>query len=332
MYIYGIINEYLRNGHGGILATVIKRTGSAPRDVGTKMFMGDDGKVFGTIGGGRVEAEVREETQLIMNKGVTKVLCVYTDTQITEDQEMTCGGDLEVLLEPVTRGQLDVYQGIEAFGKSRRRGLVITKFRNHGLTKSLVDRDMKTIGDTLAEEMMEFSETLFHEKKLTVMDGVLIDPIQLAFPLYLFGAGHVSRYVSMIAKIAEFDVTVIDDREQYANRERFPDADVIIAGDFQDAFGYLDFTGNEYVVIVSRSHETDEAYLHKALLKPSKYIGMIGSKRKVKAIFDHLKEKGFTDTDMERVHSPIGIPIDAETPQEIAVSIVAELIQARAGT
>jgi xanthine dehydrogenase accessory factor len=329
MNIYDTIIEYLENARNGVLATVIGRKGPAPREVGTKMFVGKDGKTFGTIGGGRVEAEAYREALQMINEDRTRVLSIYTETQTTENTDFMCGGDLEVLLEPVTARHLNVYREIEDFMKNRKRGIVVTVFRHGLLAKTLVESNRNALGDALDLEALRLPQNIFHEKRPVLMDGILIDPIRITFPLYLFGAGHVSRNVSRIAKIAEFEVTVIDDREEFANSERFPDADLIIVGVLHETVNCLDFTGNEYIVIATRSHEQDAAVLEGVLKRPARYVGMIGSRRKAAAILNDMRKKGFDEKDLERIHTPIGIPIDAETPEEIGVSIVAELIAER---
>jgi xanthine dehydrogenase accessory factor len=327
--IYVIIIEYLENGRKGVLATVVRKKGAAPRDVGTKMFVGEDGKTFGTIGGGRVEAEAYREALQMMNVDRTRVLSIYTETQTTANMDLMCGGDLEVLLEPVTVRHLHVYREIENFMKTRRRGIVVTSFHDGLLAKTLVESNWSTIGDALRPEALRLPQNIFHEKKPVLVDEILADPIRITFPLYLFGAGHVSQAVSKIAKLADFEVTVVDDREELANSERFPDATVIIVGGLHEAVTCLDFSDNEYVVIVTRSHEQDAAVLERVLQRPTRYIGMIGSRRKAAAILNDMRKKGFDEKDLERIHTPIGIPIDAETPEEIGVSIVAELIAER---
>ncbi|MBA4418875.1 MAG: hypothetical protein C0392_13360 [Syntrophus sp. (in: bacteria)] len=330
MDIYGIITVYLESGKNGVLATVVKTTGSTPRGVGTKMFVGEDGKTFGTIGGGRVEAEAHKEALALLDKGGIKILSLYTETQRTEKRDMSCGGDLEILLEPVTARHLDVYREIERFRKNREKGFVITRFRDNILSKTLINTDLRDVGDRQGPEIVQLFEDFIHEKKPTVKDGILIDPLRVIFPLYLFGAGHVSQSVARVAKIVDFEVTVIDDREEFANRERFPDADIIIVWDFHETLSCLEFTGNEFVVIVTRSHESDAAVLRWAVRQSARYIGMIGSTMKVKTILGHMREDGFDEKILEKIHAPIGISIDAETPQEIAISIVAELIRVRA--
>jgi xanthine dehydrogenase accessory factor len=326
MNIYKVITDYLERGKGGILATVIKRAGSAPRDVGAKMFIGEDGKTFGTVGGGQLESESYNKGLEIMNKGLTETFGINMDAQSIEERNMLCGGNVEVLLEPVTIKYLNVYKHIENCIVNRERGIIVTGFSNRVFGKTLIDKNLEIIGDALDAETVNQCKGFFREKQPMLMDGILLDPIQSPFPLYIFGAGHVSQCFSKIAKIVDFHITIIDDREGFANIEKFPDADTILVSDFYNAFNYLDFTGNEYVVILTRSHAYDAAVLEEVVKRPVKYVGMIGSKRKVKVILDHMREKGIDDKTIEKIHAPIGVAINAETPEEIAISIAAELI------
>ena len=327
MNIYEIICDYLDKNNTGILATVIKRTGSAPREVGAKMFIGEDGKTFGTVGGGLLEAGAYKEALAIMHKNVTKTFTVNMDADTISSKDMLCGGDVDVLLEPVTILHHDVYRQIEVIRKNKQRALIVTGFGKGVLTKTLFDKEGNITGDILDDQTINQIKVLPRLKKPSLAEGYFADPIGAPLPLYLFGAGHVSLYIAKIAKIADFDITVIDDRKEFANHERFPDADAIVVTNVHDAFYCLDFTGDEFVVIVSRSHEQDAEILEEALKRETRYMGMIGSKRKVKIITDGMKEKGFSEAIIGNIHAPIGIPIDAETPQEIAISIVAELVK-----
>ncbi len=332
MNIYDPIVAYLENGKKGILATVIRRTGSSPRDVGTKMFVGEDEKTFGTVGGGRLESDACGKALAIMGSVTTTVFGVAMDGKKVEGKEMLCGGNVDVLLEPVEPGHLNVYRKIRDTLKSRGRGMTVTKFEPNSFGKSFLDEDMAITGDAIDGAVLDWCRRVFAEKRLTVNDGMVADPLQGSVPLYLFGAGHVAQFVATIASIADFDVTVIDDRAEFANRERFPDAGTILTSGFHDALTRLPFTGEEYVVIITRGHELDAQVLEESMRKPLKYIGMIGSKRKVKVILDHLRALGFGEDAIRRIHAPIGIPIGAETPQEIAIAITAELVAVRSGS
>lgn len=155
---------------------------------------------------------------------------------------------------------------------------------------------------------------------------IFIEPILPQLTLYIFGAGHISLSISKMAKMVGFRVVVIDDRAEFANSERFPEADEIFAEDFSAALSRLRINGSSYIAIVTRGHQFDEKVLEWAVKTEARYIGMIGSKKKNRVIFTHLQSKGICKDVLERVHAPIGLEIGAETPEEIALSIVAELI------
>lgn len=158
---------------------------------------------------------------------------------------------------------------------------------------------------------------------------VFVEPILSPPTLYIFGGGHISLSLVRIGKIIGFRVVVIDERPEFANRDRFPEADEILFKDFSDIFAQLKIDKFSYMVIVTRSHLFDKAVLEWAVSTEAAYIGMIGSKKKVNTIFSNLRSKGIRDESLKNVHAPIGLDIDAETPEEIAVSILAEIIKVR---
>jgi xanthine dehydrogenase accessory factor len=155
---------------------------------------------------------------------------------------------------------------------------------------------------------------------------VFIEPITAAPSLFVFGGGHIAVPLVKMAAIAGFKITVIDERPDFASTARFPDASEVIVSDIPPACARLNIDKGSYIVIVTHGHKGDEAALEGALKTPAKYIGMIGSKSKNAAVFAHLLAKGFTQDDLSRAHAPIGIRIKAQTPEEIAVSILAEMI------
>ena len=158
---------------------------------------------------------------------------------------------------------------------------------------------------------------------------VFIEPILTPPTLYIFGGGHVSLPLAKMGKLLGFKIAVIDDRAEFANADRFPEADILLAEDFTKAFSKLKIDKSSYIVIVTRGHQYDELVLEWAVGTPAKYIGMIGSKTKVKTIFSHLLAKGISRKQLDRVHAPIGLEIDAQTPEEIAISILAEIVKIR---
>ena len=158
---------------------------------------------------------------------------------------------------------------------------------------------------------------------------VFLEPIKPLPSLIIFGGGHISFFLARIGKMVDFRVTIIDDRPEFANHERFPEADETIAEDMASVMKRLEINGSSYIVIVTRGHMKDELVLEWAATTAAGYIGMIGSKRKIKTSFTYLKTKGITQEQLDKVHSPIGLSIGAETPEEIAVAIMAEIIQIR---
>jgi xanthine dehydrogenase accessory factor len=158
---------------------------------------------------------------------------------------------------------------------------------------------------------------------------VLLEPIFSEPTVYIFGAGHVSQQLTPLAKKVSFKAVVIDDREMFANRGRFPDADEVIVSEFEKCFDQLNIDESSYIVIVTRGHLYDGFVLEQAIKTNARYIGMIGSKKKIQTLYQNLMKKGIYKETLDRVYAPIGIDINSETPEEIAVSIVAQLIKVR---
>jgi xanthine dehydrogenase accessory factor len=158
---------------------------------------------------------------------------------------------------------------------------------------------------------------------------VFIEPILTPPTLYIFGGGHISLSLAKISRLLGFKIAVIDDRAEFASTDRFPEVDILLAEEFSKSFPRLKIDKSSYIVIVTRGHQHDELVLEWAVGTPAKYIGMIGSKTKNETIFSHLLAKGISKERLDRVHTPIGLAIEAQTPEEIAVSILAEIIKVR---
>ncbi len=158
---------------------------------------------------------------------------------------------------------------------------------------------------------------------------IFIDVLQPKEEVLIFGAGHIAVYVSKLAKMVGFKVTVIDDRKQFANQDRFPEADETIAEDTEKTLSQLKIIPSTYIIVVTRGHLKDEEVLGSVIRSNAAYIGMIGSRKKNATVFQHLEEQGISARELKKVHAPIGMGIGAQTPEEIAVSIIAEIIQVR---
>jgi xanthine dehydrogenase accessory factor len=253
---------------------------------------------------------------------------------------------------------MDIYEEIVKLRRQGQRGAVATIVNVRGSipsfkTAKMLVRDDGSIVGTIgggcveAEVWQAAREVMESEKPRTltfdlnqdpkydtglVCGGTLeifIEPVLPPAELYIFGAGHVAASLYKVAKIAGFDITVVDDREAYANRERFPEAQQVIAEDFDLAVKQLTPCESSYIVIVTRGHRDDMRMLRWAVQTPARYIGMIGSKRKTITIFKELQKEGLAAELFDRVHAPVGLDIGAITPEEIAVAITAELIAKR---
>jgi xanthine dehydrogenase accessory factor len=253
---------------------------------------------------------------------------------------------------------MDIYEEVVKLRQQGRRGAVATIVNVRGSipsfeTAKMLVRDDGSIAGTIgggcveaevwqaAREVMETEKprsltfNLNQDPKYDtglVCGGTLdifIEPVLPQAVLYIFGAGHVSVNLYKVASNAGFDVTVADDREAYANRERFPQAKEVIAEDFEQAMAKLTPSESSYIVIVTRGHRDDMRVLRWAVQTQARYIGMIGSKRKTITIFRELVKEGLAPELFERVHAPVGLDIGAITPEEIAVAITAELIAVR---
>src|SRR5437773_1292506 len=255
---------------------------------------------------------------------------------------------------------MDIYEQIVKLRGEGRRGAVATIVNVRGSipsfkTAKMLVRDDGSIVGTIgggcveAEVWQAAREVMESEKPRTltfnlnqdpkydtglVCGGTLdifIEPVLPPASLYIFGAGHVAQSLYKIARLAGFDVSVIDDRESYANRERFPEAKDVIAEDFDQGMARLTPSDASYIVIVTRGHRDDMRVLRWAVQTRARYIGMIGSKRKTITIFRELVKEGIPEQLFDRVHAPVGLDIGAITPDEIAISITAEFIAARRG-
>jgi len=253
---------------------------------------------------------------------------------------------------------MDIYEEIVRLRREGRRGALATIVNVRGSipsfeTAKMLVRDDGTMAGTIgggcveAEVWQAAKEVMRDEKPRTltfnlnnqpkydsglVCGGTLevfVEPVLPPASLYIFGAGHVAHSLYKVARVAGFEVTVIDDREAYANRERFPEARDIYAEDFEQAMGQLAPHDSSFIVIVTRGHRDDMRVLRWAVETPARYIGMIGSQRKVISIYRELEKEGMARDKLERVYAPVGLDIGAIAPEEIAVAVAAEMIALR---
>lgn len=339
------ISKLLQEGKKVVLARIIRQVGSAPRTVGTKCIVLEDGSIKGTIGGGLLEYQVMERAKESLKEGKSAIMHFQLTGDEVAKSDMLCGGVVDVYLEPVfpeNAAARDVFKRISSFINEGCKGLLLTLVSDgikseDETNRLLIEEDGSTMGEigTVSEEGKQKLAKYLKIKAPKLMEiekgkeSVFVEPVRPYDILYLFGAGHVSTFVASLANMVGFRVVVIDDRKEFANKERFKEADELIVLPFSEVFEKINISSSSYIAIITRGHIHDLNVLREALKKSDGYIGMIGSKRKREKIYQALMDEGVLDERLKQVHSPIGMDIDAETPEEIAVSIVAELIRVR---
>ncbi|MFZ0611020.1 MAG: XdhC family aldehyde oxidoreductase maturation factor [Desulfobacterales bacterium] len=328
-------------GQGFVLATIISRHGSAPRTAGTRMIIAQDGRPMGTIGGGLFEAQVIQKAAEVLAARHPMVLSFDMTHAEAAATDMICGGRVEVLLEVIdpespAAAVVNCWRAVQS-APEPHFFLTILCFTGETLASSdhcLIGNRRVVCGNPPPTVMNFIQDPRDGGALQTTSLGeylVISEPVAPPQTVFLFGAGHVAQPTARLAALVGFRVWVTDDRAEFANAERFPAAQEIrVAADFDTAFDGLSIDPGAYIVIVTRGHLHDQTVLRQALRTPAAYIGMIGSRRKRDKIYGALRRQGVTEADLKRVHSPIGLDIGAETPAEIGLSIVAELVRVRA--
>jgi len=340
--VYKKLVQLLSAGENVVLATIFHSAGSAPRSAGAKMIICADGSIIGTVGGGRVEAETIELAKKVQTKRQSVIQPFDLTGSDAAGLGMICGGTGEILLDYLDAANDDnrlIYEAIlTTMDKAQKAWLMteVTAQTVAGQTRQqcLVKKDGTIIGNfqgepAFLEKMSSGPAKISIHADAHEDRSFIVEPIRTTGVVYLFGAGHVSQQIAKLTDMVGFITVVIDDRPAFANRERFPQSEVMVVEHFE-CMPELAIDQDSYLVIVTRGHLHDQTVLEQALQTNAGYIGMIGSKKKRDNLFKSLQEKGVSSANLQRVYSPIGIDIYAETPEEIAVSIAAELIKARA--
>ena len=326
------VHEMLSRKQPLVMALILSQEGSTPRTAGTRMMIGADGTV-----GGRIEAGVMETAREMLCKPGTVIRSFDLTSEIADAMDMICGGKLEILMDVIAPDETNrlFYSSLLKMLDQRQKGLMVTELLESDVLqvrRAVLHEDGGVIGASDFKTKIDSIPKKLRVPVLTQSGDrrFFIEPVMAAGTVYLFGAGHVSLQTAVLAKRVGFEIVVLDDRKEFANTSRFSDADdVRVPASFEQAFEGLEIHADSYFVILTRGHLHDKTVLQQALKTPAGYIGMIGSRKKRDAIYRTLENEGFSAEDFEKVHCPIGLSIGAQTPEEIAVSIVAELIHAR---
>jgi xanthine dehydrogenase accessory factor len=339
-----------------VYCSVVETRGSTPQKAGAAMLVFPDGGQRGTLGGGCVEAEVKQRALRVLatGGGRPEVLTFNLDDNYGWDDGLICGGRMSILADPLAGPAADYYRTYRDLidsGKGCTEAVAVGQVSNLPVgARYLFDARGNLIAQLadapVPDAVRRHLPPLAQRPRPSCHQGIAYLPILPRVTLLIVGGGHVGQAVAELAARVDFTVWVLDDRDRYASRERFPAAERLIVGDIGATLKQLapTLTESVYCLIVTRGHSHDEeALYHLApLLQPSSpereegrvrgaagYVGMIGSRRKIRLIFEDLIAKGIPAELLARVHAPLGFEIGSQTVPEIAVSIVAELIARR---
>ena len=341
-------------GRPCVYCSLIETRGSTPQKAGAAMLVFADGSQSGTLGGGCVEAEVKQRALRVLGSNDAigpEVLTFQLDDNYGWDDGLICGGRMSILADPLpttqpsqTRQRQKVQQYYEQLRELFHKGIgsteaVVMDSKPTGLDLSsryLFDADGQLVdqlaANGTADVVSRHVKPVLTRPKPYVIEGISYLPAWPRITTLIVGGGHVGQAVAKLAADVDFDVWVLDDRETFANKERFPQAKRHFVGDIGDTLEQLvkeDIGSSMFCLIVTRGHNHDEEALYHLAESQAGYVGMIGSKRKIKPIYEDLISRGISPEALSRVHAPLGFNIGSQSVPEIAVSIVAELIACR---
>jgi len=354
--VYLGLTKAFDQNRAAVLITVTSVLGSTPRKPGAKMLVFADGMTIGTIGGGCGEAEARREALNVLASHASKIHYLNMTADIAQEEGMVCGGIMGLFIDylgsesPV--GQSNLLKDYLSCLESYFNPILVTVIE--ATEERLIGKKLflKNNGDVLGDlglgELTKVALESAHsglrrcQPLLISLDSefklcetsvtkatfrLLIEPPTTVVQLLILGAGHIALPLATMAKIVGYEVTVVDDRPSFANSARFSTADTVLCDDFERAIEGININPQTFIVIITRGHRYDKACLRKVINLPASYIGMIGSRKRVKALIAELEEEGVPSELLGKLYSPIGLKIGAETPEEIAVSILSELIK-----
>ena len=354
--IYRKIPELIESAEVGAYCTVVETKGSTPQKPGAKLLILPDLRNIGTLGGGCVEAEARRQAIGLMQGGMPRLLEFQLDSDYGWDDGLICGGNMKIFIDlPKTPAESKMFTRLQQLNAEKIPLICATVVNS---AQPDVEVGMKmifatngerigTLGNLALEAAVETQlpdilaenrAKLFRKDELpgetnrkNGTTAVFLEPLQPRPTLLIAGAGHVGQALCHLGNWLDFDIAIVDDRADFASADRLPEADEIIIGDIAEELRKYPINHLTYVVIVTRGHQHDESALHSVVESDARYIGLIGSRRKIKLIFDDLLEVGIPLEKLERVYAPIGLDINSKTVPEIAVSIASQLIQIRNG-
>ena len=323
--------EYLREGKKMVLVTVVASSGATPRGAGARMIVTEEGRIWGTIGGGAVEYRSEQMAKQVLKEKSS----LGHDFSLTRDDVqnlgMICGGAVQVFFHYIPEndeGYISLAKKALELCAADEDVWLISDIGKGG-ELSLYHAKEGFIGTDGGQWLIQH---LGRQPKLIKENGreVYAEQIFSSGKVYIFGCGHVSQELVPVLSHVGFRCVAMDDREEFANERLFPTAEKVMLVDFEKIADYVTIKENDYVCVMTRGHAYDTTVQAQILKTPACYIGVIGSKAKKAGVYQKLYGMGFTEADTDRITSPIGLSIKAETPAEIAISIAGQMIMHRA--
>lgn len=311
MNVWRAAADLARSGASGAIATVARVRGSTPVPSGTKMLVGEQGRLIGSVGGGCVEADVIGAALEAQARRQPAMLTHHLNADLAGDLGLSCGGTVDIFVEPVVSDE--AYVRVLESAAAAESGLVRT-----AVTWSA--------GPVKTFEPLAPDAPRGQPATLTKDGRFVVERIVTAPRVFVFGAGHVGAAIARAAAAAGFRVFVIDDRAEYADPARFENGIGVLVGDVDAAVARYPLNAADAVVIATRGHRNDALILERLATSPAGYVGLLGSRRKKVVVTKGLTKAGVPARALKRVRVPVGMAIGAVTPEEIAVSVVAELI------
>lgn len=331
--LFEVLNEELDAGRDVVMVSVTASSGSTPRGAGARMIIGESGRLYGTIGGGAVEYRSEQRASEVLKTKKSYNQSYMLRKNQVEDLGMICGGDVEVFFQFISASDEKIKEmvkfAIDEFEKRSDIWIItdITGGKEAGIA-IYTKEDCR--GMEVTDEVIELLKEAPFKKEI---DGKMIcaEMINQSELVYIFGGGHVAQQLVPTLSRVNFNCIVIEDREEFARRELFEgvfDTRLIDMKKLDEVC--KEIRENDYICVMTRGHVNDYEVEKAALKTPAKYIGVIGSRRKVAGVNQKLRADGYKDEDLKRITTPIGLEILAETPAEIAVSIAGQMIYERA--
>jgi xanthine dehydrogenase accessory factor len=329
----------LESGRPLAYCRLVETRGSTPQKAGALMLVFADGSQAGTLGGGCVEAEVKRQALARLHDGRSEIATFQLDSDFGWDDGLICGGRMKILIAPVAAaGPAQDYFLTFARAVQSGQGLTEAVAFDDGSclptpSSWLFTSDQQTLAALPSSDapttVINQLRPLVERPRAYAAQGVAFLPVLPRCRLLIVGGGHVGRAVANLAAQLEFDIWVVDDREEIVSAERFPTAEKRIAGEIGAVLPKIEITPDTYCLIVTRGHNHDEESLFHLAERGARYVGLIGSRRKIHLIFEDLLEQGISRESLQKVYAPLGVDIGSQTVPEIAVSICAELVAHR---